>query len=812
MLSTQHSLQILLSTLALFFSVYLQAGAEALPAPADFLKGKQVSSGFINFAVDPATNKIFLDLARFDSEFIYQNSLPQGLGSNDIGLDRGQLGKTRLVRFERAGSKVLLRQLNTQYRSSSSSPLERQAVVEAFASSVLWGFPVVAADENRVIVDATRFVLQDIHGVARRLKQQNEGVFKVDESRSAFSKAKSKAFPANTELEAVVTLTGDEPGKQLRSVAPDAYSFSVNMRHSFIALPDDDYKPRAFHPQSGFLSRGYQDYSAAIDAPLARRFIPRHRLRKKQVGVALSEPVEPIIYYLDPGTPEPVRGALLDGARWWNQAFEAAGYKDAFQVRMLPSGADPMDVRYNVIQWVHRSTRGWSYGASVIDPRTGEILKGHVSLGSLRVRQDYLIAQGMTAPFTKLGADTAPLKEMALARIRQLAAHEIGHTLGLAHNFAASTGNNNSVMDYPQPYIHLDPAGSVSLAGTYATDIGLWDKRTISYGYGEWIDAASESQALKAILADNRAQGFAFISDPDSRTINHLHPLSHLWDTGGNSLDEFDRIVALRQQALSDFSASAIPFGAAYSDLEAVLVPVYFYHRYQAEAVGKWLGGSYYTYAQRQPGVPFQQTSVLAVDQVRAMNLLLATLSPAFLNLSDDTLALIPPMAYGHSRTRENPSGLTGLLMDPISMAEAAAQQTLDIVMHPERLARLQLNHARDDKAPGVAILLKALGKEVLKRRHSGREREIQQRVSAAITQHWMRLVRHPEAVAPEVQALLHQALLDAKAWYMTQAKRGAADYRAFYTWQAHRISQYENSEQPNDMAKPRQAPPGSPI
>jgi hypothetical protein len=243
-----------------------------------------------------------------------------------------------------------------------------------------------------------------------------------------------------------------------------------------------------------------------------------------------------------------------------------------------------------------------------------------------------------------------------------------------------------------------------------------------------------------------------------------------------------------------------------------VLVPVYFYHRYQAEAVGKWLGGSYYTYALRQVGVPFQQTSVPAADQVRAMNLLLATLSPAFLDLSDDTLALIPPMAYGHSRTRENPSGLTGLLMDPISMAEAAAQQTLDIVMHPERLARLQLNHARDDKAPGVATLLKALDKDVLKRRHSGREREIQQRVSAAITQHWMGLIRDQKAVAPEVQALLHQALLDAKAWYMTQAKRGAADYRAFYTWQAHRISQYENGQLPSDMAKPRQAPPGSPI
>jgi hypothetical protein len=366
----------------------------------EFTAGMQWEDGFVPFYHDSRKGKVYLLLDESNRELLYQESLPWGLGSNDIGLDRGQLGnRGALVRFEPAGDKVLMRRLNQRYRADSDNPAERRSVEQAFASSVLWGFPVVARDGGQQLVDATEFLLRDSHGVGRRLKSRGEGSYKPDASRSAVYPPRSRAFPRNTELEAVVTLVGSDPGPQLRSVAPDPFSITVHMHHSFIALPEPGFTPRRFHPESGFWAMTYADYAAPIDAPLETRIIPRHRLQKKDPGAELSDPVEPIVYYLDPGTPEPVRSALIEGASWWAQAFAAAGYRDAFRVEMLPEDADPMDVRYNVIQWVHRSTRGWSYGSSVVDPRTGEIIKGHVTLGSLRVRQDLMIARGMTSPF-----------------------------------------------------------------------------------------------------------------------------------------------------------------------------------------------------------------------------------------------------------------------------------------------------------------------------------------------------------------------------------------------------------------------------
>ncbi len=518
---------LLRSTLVLwFFTVFstaLLAETEqpAVAKPGDeiaaYVDGMEHQDGFLPFYLDRSKGRVFLRLDDFGREMIYLYSLPQGVGSNDLGFDRGQLSAVEpaLVRFEDTGERVLLRRLNTRYRADSTQASERLAVEEAFASSVLWGFPVVARQSNgTLLVDATEFLLRDSHGIGRQLKAQKQGDHSVDKSRSALYYPRIKAFPRNTELEATITFTGNEPGEFLQQVAPDPYSFSVRMHHSFVALPEPGYQPRRFHPDSGFWPFSYADYAAPIEGEVVQRLIPRHRLQKKNPGPGLSDVVEPIVYYLDPGTPEPVRTALLDGARWWNQAFEAAGYRDAFRVEMLPANADPMDVRYNVIQWVHRATRGWSYGYGVHDPRTGEIIKGHVTLGSLRVRQDYLIAQGMTSPFTDRASETVALSDMALARIRQLSAHEVGHTLGLAHNFAASQGGRASVMDYPHPLLGLTAAGEIELTGAYAEGIADWDKRAIRYGYGNFDGGDDEVDCIVQLCGAGPSGGVSVYLRP----------------------------------------------------------------------------------------------------------------------------------------------------------------------------------------------------------------------------------------------------------------------------------------------------------
>src|SRR6266481_3972722 len=419
------------------------AGAEKLP-------------GYFNLYWDARQGKLWLEIDKWNSEFLYQSGLPAGVGSNDIGLDRGQLsGPARIVRFERSGPKVLLVQENFRFRAVSNDADEKRAVHDSFAESVIWGFTAAAEENGHLLVDATDFYLRDAHGVTAALKRTKQGAYKLEGSRSAIYLANTKNFPLNTEVEATLTFTGDEPGKWVKDVTPDATAVTVREHHSFVQLPPVGYKTRGYDPRSSFYGISFLDYATPVSEPIMKRFTARHRLQKKDPAAAMSEPVEPIIYYLDRGAPEPIRTALLEGARWWNQAFKAVGYKNAFRVEMLPEGADMMDLRYNVIQWVHRATRGWSYGASVVDPRTGEIIKGHVTLGSLRVRQDYLIAEGLLAPYEKGKPASLKMQEMALARLRQLAAHEVGHTLGLRHNYSASTVNRSSVMDYPPPVAKL---------------------------------------------------------------------------------------------------------------------------------------------------------------------------------------------------------------------------------------------------------------------------------------------------------------------------------------------------------------------
>ncbi|MEZ4745117.1 MAG: zinc-dependent metalloprotease [Calditrichia bacterium] len=780
---------------------------------AEITAKMQQFEGFFTFYWDAENGKIWLEIDKLETEFLYVNALATGVGSNDIGLDRGQLGGERIVKFVRSGPKVLLLQPNYSFRAITENTAERLAVEEAFAQSVLWGGEVVAESGNSVLVDASSFFLRDAHNVTGTLSQSGQGSFSLDASRSAFYLPRTKNFPKNSEFEVTLTFAGNSPGSYVRQVVPTPQAITVRQHHSFVKLPENSYKPRVFDPRSGYFGIEYMDYATPISEPIVKRFIARHHLEKKNPGAAMSEAVEPIVYYLDPGTPEPIRSALLEGAQWWNQAFEAAGYQNAFQVKMLPEGADPLDIRYSVIQWVHRSTRGWSYGSTVTDPRTGEILKGHVSLGSLRVRQDFLIAAGLLSPYESGKPVSPEMQEMALARIRQLSAHEVGHTLGLAHNFAASVNNRASVMDYPHPLATLDDTGNIDLSDAYDTGIGEWDKAAIAYGYQDFPEGTDEKSGLNAIVSQTISQGLKYISDADARPAGGAHPFAHLWDNGSNPVDELNRVLNVRSVALANFSENNIREDAPMATLEEVLVPIYLFHRYQLEGAAKLLGGLNYSYAVRGDGQTV--TEMVPPSQQRyALAALIRTIQPEVLAIPENILRLIPPRPYGYWRDREMFDIRTGVTFDPLSAAETAADMTVGLLLHPERAARLVEYHSRDNAFPGLAeVLDKVIQSTWQAKSGNGYPGEIQRVVNNVVLYHLMVLAANEKAV-PQVRAIAFLKLDELKTWLTTSKPKIKKDPNqlAEYVFAISQISQFQENPEKLRISKPGDPPAGSPI
>ena len=676
--------------------------------------------GFFDFYYEENSGKVFLKVNKerqIDTEFLYINSLSAGIGSNDIGLDRGQLGDERVVYFSKAGNKLLLIQPNLKYRASTENALEKQSVKEAFAESVLFGFPIVETSSAEYLIEMTPFLMQDTHGVSQRLKRSKQGSFKLDKSRSAVSLDRTKAFPKNIELDVLLTFAGQAEGGWIRSVTPSSNSVSVKQHHSFVALPDVPFIPRNFDPRSGAIPFSYYDYSTPVETSTRKVYALRHRLEKTDPNAAQSKAKEPIVYYLDNGTPEPVRSALLEGGSWWNEAFEAAGFIDAFQIKMLPDDVDPLDVRYNVIQWVHRSTRGWSYGASVVDPRSGEILKGHVSLGSLRIRQDFMIAQGLTKdPYANGNTDETKMSELAIARIRQLSAHEIGHTLGFAHNFAASTNGRASVMDYPHPKLDV-VAGAISYENAYAVGMGAWDKTSVRYSYSEFPEGTDETKELNSILEESILKGNRFISDQDARPIGGAHPYAHLWDNGASAIEEYNHLLNVRSIALKNFSDHQLRVGEPYSVLNDRLVPMYFLHRYQAEAIVKLIGGVDYSYGVKGP-IPFEIATVAVETQKEALTAMINSLSSEVLAIPKSLLKQLPPTAFGYSATRESFRSQTGRVFDVLGAPASLGKGIMQMILNPERVSRLIQQKALDANQLSFDQLANELTKSIFKKQY----------------------------------------------------------------------------------------------
>jgi len=773
--------------------------------------GMKKYEGYFEFYYDAKLDKVHLIIDKFETEFLYINSLSAGIGSNDIGLDRGQLGGERIVKFDRRGSKVLLVQPNYRYRANSDNPMERRAVEQAFAQSVLWGFAVEAEEGNRVLVDATDFFLQDAHDVVGGLKRSNQGSYSLDKTRSAIYLPRVKSFPKNSEFEATLTFTGQATGNYIRSVTPTPDNITVRQHHSFVELPDNNYKTRKFDPRAGYFEMSYYDYATPITESIEKQIITRHRLKKKDPTAAVSEAVEPIIYYLDPGVPEPVRSALLDGAKWWNQAFEAIGYKDAFQVMMLPDDADPMDVRYNLIQWVHRSTRGWSYGSTVTDPRTGEIIKGHVSLGSLRVRQDFLIAEGLLAPYEEGKPVSKEMEEMALARLRQLSAHEVGHTIGLAHAYSSSVEGRASVMDYPHPLVEIKD-GKIDLSNSYDTKIGAFDKVAIAYGYQDFPAGTDEDKALNDIIQNSLKAGLTFLSDQDARPLGSAHPYTHLWDNGADAADELLRMLDVRSLVIKNFGEKNIKPNTPMAMLEEVLVPMYFFHRYQTEATAKVIGGLNYRYALRGDGQPI--TELIAPEQqIKAIEALLKTVDPTVLALPESLIKQIPPRPLGFNRHREVIRIRTELTFDPLSAAESAANMSFSLLLHHTRAARLVEYHARDARLPSLeAVIDKAIGYTFKAAPRSGYEGAVQVAVNNALLINLLVLAAHDDAPM-QVNAIAHLEIDKLKTWLTTKLKSTTnEDWKAHYSYALTVIDRNERNPEAFKIEELLDPPPGQPI
>ena len=819
-------------------SASLAAQDAAKPGPPATIEQKTAGmkhlEGFLPIDWDEKNGRLFLEIPHLSSagrspDLLYVHSLPYGTGSNDLGLDRGQIASEGLVRFDRIGPKVLLVETDEQFRSSSLDVDEQLAVRQSFPESVLWGFKVEAesVDGSAVLVDATDFFLHDAHHVAETISSAQEKAghsdnYRLDPSRSTIVPEDTNAFPKNTVVEAELTFTAEGPlkGKFVSDVAPDPHSLTVRERQMFVELPplDGSFRTRKFNPRAGYFDLTYRDYTAPLGDPLDYHLIIRHRLIKKDPNcMSECEAVRPIRYYVDRGAPEPIRAALREGASWWDEAFQAAGWaKGTFRVDLLPEGADPMDLRYNIIQWVHRFTRGWSYGDAIVDPRTGEILKGNVTLGSLRGRQDYMIAEALLSPYaegkTYSDADD-PMLHMVLARIRQLGAHETGHTLGLAHNFAASSVMpGDSVMDYPHPYIALDAVGRIDLSHAYANGIGAWDKVAIDYGYRQFAPGVDEDAALNQILNKADKAGQIFITDEDARPPSSAHPRAHLWDNGPNAAEELDRILKIRAAALKQFGENAIKPGTPMAQLEETLVPLYLLHRYQTEAAIKEIGGLDYRYNLRGDGQPGPKV-VVPEEQQKAIAEVMKTLEPETLTLPENLLAILPPNPPGDPRTQESFPSHTGLTFDPVAAAEASADLTLQVLLNPARAARIVEYHMRVPGAPSLRVLMETISKTTAERPEGGHtmSSEVARAVEFRALETMLALAVNP-AASSQVRAIANSHIKDVlKEWTGAPAPADSAEaiHRAAMI---DRIQQFERDPGKFVPAKPVEAPPGMPI
>lgn len=782
---------------------------------SEALNGYEHHAGFMDVYVNPLDNNVRVLLPPPDTHgvslaFIHVLRLSAGLGSNPLGLDRGWGNSGQLVQFRQVGNRVIAEVENQRYRASTQNSLEQDAVKASFARSFIWSTEIIASDSRGLLIDINDLLASDMLGLAQTMQEEGAN-FKLARDRSLPDTGSLLSFPDNTEIDVFLTFTSGSPGTQVRATAANPNAVTLIQHHSFVRLPDAGYTPRTADPQTGTFALGFYDYAAPLDGQIINAYAMRHRLQHQIPGDSNSPAIKPIVFYIDSGAPADIQAALMDGANWWQDAFAAAGFADGFRAEILPADVHPLDVRYNVVQWVHRQTRGWSYGGGVIDPRTGEFIKGHVILGSQRVRQDRMIFEGLAGTDKTGSGDADDPVELALARIRQLAAHEVGHALGFGHNFAASVNDRASVMDYPAPWVVADN-GRLDFSKAYGVGVGAWDIHTAKWLYSEFADSQNAEHELQKLITEAQASGLRYVEDSDARSVGTAHADGAVWDNGADAVTELANVLEVRRIALQQFDRDQIQAGQSLADLRNVLTPIYLYHRYQIAAAAKSLGGVRYDYALRDTSTGV--TPIPAEQQKRALDTLLQTLTVDTLKLPQQLLQQLPPIhnSYWFTVPDETLTSRTRPVFDWVAAAETAAALCFDALLSPQRLERLYQQHLLDSNMPGVVTVLDAVTAQLL---HFPRDDRFATHLQLAVLGRYIDvLIEMPlETLSGGVQAQISAALTGLEMALHERAARGDAA-TAVRQYLAQRLLKYrERSAVPAnvDVVEPV-IPPGSPI